>query len=59
MKKIWSDEMLMLFVWEGINEALGFDTSEPLKPEAVKIYNCILNKFIKKHVVEGGNDKTD
>lgn len=50
MKKTVSDEMLMLYIWEGINEALGSDPTE-VTHVAEFIYIHIKKRLEKENVI--------
>lgn len=52
-----SDEMLMLYIWEGINDALGTD-SGTLTEFAKSIYYRIMGKLVKAGVISDDEDKT-
>ena len=45
-----SDEMLMLYIWEGINDALGTDSSE-VSEDAERIYNGIKKRLADKNII--------
>ena len=45
-----SDEMLMLYIWEGINDALGTDSSE-VSEDAERIYNGIRERLADNGVI--------
>lgn len=45
-----SDEMLMLYIWEGINDALGTDSTE-VSEDAECIYNGIRERLADKGVI--------
>lgn len=45
-----SDEMLMMYIWEGINDALGTD-SGTMTEFAESIYYRIMDKLIKAEII--------
>jgi len=45
-----SGEMLMLYIWEGINDALGTDSTE-VSEDAERIYNGIRERLADKGVI--------
>lgn len=45
-----SDEMLMLYIWEGINDALGTDSTE-VSEDAERIYNGIRERLADNGVI--------